>query len=134
MLVLTTLQNICQLLIHVWRQPNPATRNQTRDHLISAKLYNQMPYQLRYNRLDMNYRTCCLMRKSIGIYHAQKPVTLLCVSSLRGHGNLEKKAVTLLCVSSLRGHGNLARRIKLTRVTKENLRLKDLEVKGGILC
>ena len=47
---------------------------------------------------------------------------------LRGHGNLEKKAVTLLCVSSLRGHGNLARRIKLTRVTKENLRLKILEV------
>ena len=50
---------------------------------------------------------------------------------LRGHGNLEKKAVTLLCVSSLRGHGNLARRIKLTRVTKENLRLKILEVKGA---
>ena len=36
MLVLTTLQNICQLLIHVWRQANPATRNRTRDHLISA--------------------------------------------------------------------------------------------------
>ena len=36
MLVLNTLQNICQLLIHVWRQANPATRNQTRDHLISA--------------------------------------------------------------------------------------------------
>ena len=34
-------------------------------------------------------------------------------------------------VSSLRGHGNLARRIKLTRVTKENLRLKILEVKGA---
>ena len=61
----------------------------------------------------------------------KKPVTLLCVSSLRGHGNLEKKAVTLLCVSSLRGHGNLARRTKLTRVTKENLRLKILEVKGA---
>ena len=53
------------------------------------------------------------------------------MSSLRGHGNLEKKAVTLLCVSSLRGHGNLARRIKLTQVTKENLRLKTLEVKGA---
>ena len=53
------------------------------------------------------------------------------MSSLRGRGNLEKKAVTLLCVSSLRGHGNLARRIKLTRVTKENLRLKILEVKGA---
>ena len=50
---------------------------------------------------------------------------------LVGHGNLEKKAVTLLRVSSLRGHGNLARRIKLTRVTKENLRLKILEVKGA---
>ena len=36
MLVLTTLQNICQLLINVWRQANPATRNRTRDHLISA--------------------------------------------------------------------------------------------------
>ena len=39
MLVLTTLQtlqNICQLLIHVWRQANPATRTRTRDHLISA--------------------------------------------------------------------------------------------------
>ena len=39
MLVLTTLQtlqNICQLLIHVWRQANPATWNRTRDHLISA--------------------------------------------------------------------------------------------------
>ena len=36
-----------------------------------------------------------------------------------------------MCVSSLRGHGNLARRIKLTRVTKENLRLKILEVKGA---
>ena len=36
MLVLTTLQNICQLLIHVWRQASPATRNRTRDHLISA--------------------------------------------------------------------------------------------------
>ena len=31
----------------------------------------------------------------------------------------------------LAGHGNLARRIKLTRVTKENLRLKILEVKGA---
>ena len=62
----------------------------------------------------------------------KKPVTLLCVSSLRGRGNREKKAVTLLCVSSLRGHGNLARRIKLTRVTQENLRLKKiLEVKGA---
>ena len=50
---------------------------------------------------------------------------------LAGHGNLEKKAVKLLCVSSFRGHGNLARRIKLTRVTKENLRLKILEVKGA---
>ena len=55
------------------------------------------------------------------------------MSSLRGHGNLEKKAVTLLCVSSLRGHGNLVRRIKLTRVTKENLRLKILEVKGHLV-
>ena len=36
MLVLITLQNICQLLIHVWRQANPATRDGTRDHLISA--------------------------------------------------------------------------------------------------
>ena len=36
MLVLTTLQNICQLFIHVWRQANPATRNRTRDYLISA--------------------------------------------------------------------------------------------------
>ena len=36
MLVLTTLQNICRLLIHVWRQVNPATRNRTRDRLISA--------------------------------------------------------------------------------------------------
>ena len=36
MLVLITLQNICQLLIHVWRQANPATRNRARDHLISA--------------------------------------------------------------------------------------------------
>ena len=54
-----------------------------------------------------------------------------CVCHPWGHGNLEKKAVTLLCVSSLRGHGNLARRIKLTRVTKENLQLKILEVKGA---
>ena len=44
---------------------------------------------------------------------------------------MRKKPVTLLCVSSLRGHGNLARRIKLTRVTKENLQLKILEVKGA---
>ena len=36
MLVLTTLHNICQLLIHVWRQANPATRSRTRDHLIST--------------------------------------------------------------------------------------------------
>ena len=36
MLVLITLQSICQLLIHVWRQANPATRNRTRDHLLSA--------------------------------------------------------------------------------------------------
>ena len=36
MLVLITLQNICQLLIHVWRQANPATQNRTRDNLISA--------------------------------------------------------------------------------------------------
>ena len=36
MLVLITLQNICQLLIHVWRQANPATRNRARDRVISA--------------------------------------------------------------------------------------------------
>ena len=96
-----------------------------------CKLYSQMLYQLSYSRLDTNHRI-----PSTYTEHAAwranllaSTVTLLCVSSLRGHGNLEKKAVTLLCVSSLRGHGNLARRIKLTRVTKENLRLKILEVK-----
>ena len=36
MLVLTTLHNICQLLIHVWRQAKLAARNRTRDYLISA--------------------------------------------------------------------------------------------------
>ena len=36
MLVLITLQNICQLLIHAWRQASPATQNRTRDSLISA--------------------------------------------------------------------------------------------------
>ena len=60
-----------------------------------------------------------------------KSLSHFCVCHPWGHGNLEKKAVTLLCVSSLRGHGNLARRIKLTRVTKENLQLKILEVKGA---
>ena len=30
---------------------NPATRNRTRDHLISATLYSQMLYQLSYSRL-----------------------------------------------------------------------------------
>ena len=57
MLVLTTLQNICQLLIHVWRQPNPATRNQTREGPADlCKLYSQMLYQLSYSRLDTYYR------------------------------------------------------------------------------
>ena len=103
-----------------------------------CKLYSQMLYQLSYSRLDTNHRipqhTLNMLPDAQIYWHLptrKKPVTLLCVSSLRGHGNLEKKAVTLLCVSSLRGHGNLARRIKLTRVTKENLRLKILEVKGA---
>ena len=32
---------------------NPATRNRTRDHLISATIYSQMLYQLSYSRLDI---------------------------------------------------------------------------------
>ena len=51
MLVLTTLQNICQLLIHVWRQANPAGPSDL------CKLYSQMLYQLSYSRLDTNHRT-----------------------------------------------------------------------------
>ena len=31
---------------------NPVTRNRTRDHLITAKLYSQMLYQLSYDRLE----------------------------------------------------------------------------------
>lgn len=31
---------------------SPATRNRTRDHLIAAKFYSQMLYQLSYSRLD----------------------------------------------------------------------------------
>ena len=103
-----------------------------------CKLYSQMLYQLSYSRLDTNHRIpsrytehAAWRANLLASTTRKKPVTLLCVSSLRSHGNLEKKAVTLLCVSSLRGHGNLARRIKLTRVTKENLRLKILEVKGA---
>ena len=30
---------------------NPATRNRTRDHLITARVYSQMLYQLSYSRL-----------------------------------------------------------------------------------
>ena len=42
------------------------------------------------------------------------------------------KSLSHFCVCHpLRGHGNLARRIKLTRVTKENLQLKILEAKGA---
>lgn len=29
---------------------NPATRNRTRDHLITAEIYSQMLYQLSYSR------------------------------------------------------------------------------------
>ena len=50
MLVLTTLQNICQLLIHVWRQANPATRDRIRDPSNLCKPYSQMLYQLSYSR------------------------------------------------------------------------------------
>ena len=52
MLVLTTLQNICQLLIHVWRQANPATRGPSD----LSSLYSQMLYQLSYSRLDTTHR------------------------------------------------------------------------------
>ena len=37
--------------IKVLHVKNPATRNRTRDHLISATLYSQMLYQLSYSRL-----------------------------------------------------------------------------------
>ena len=79
-----------------------------------CKLYSQMPYQLSYSRLDTLSHFCVC-----------RPCGAM--------ENLEKKTVTLLCVSSLRGHGNLARRIKLTQVTKENLRLKILEVRGHLV-
>ena len=84
-----------------------------------CKLYSQMLYQLSYSRLDPNHRI-----PSSYTEHAARRGNLLASTT-------RKKPVTLLCVSSLRGHGNLARRIKLTRVTKENLRLKILEVKGA---
>ena len=35
------------------RRKNPFTRNRTRDHLISAKVYSQMLYQLSYERCGM---------------------------------------------------------------------------------
>ena len=38
---------------------SPATRNQTRDHLIAAANYSQMLYQLSYSRLDLAFR--CFM-------------------------------------------------------------------------
>ena len=34
-------------------QKNPATRNPTRDHLMSATIYSQMLYQLSYSRLAL---------------------------------------------------------------------------------
>ena len=37
--------------VKVLHVKNPATRNRTRDHLISATLYSQMLYQLSYSRL-----------------------------------------------------------------------------------
>ena len=43
-------------MAHGWRglkpNPNPATRNRTRDHLIPARIYSQMLYQLSYSRRD----------------------------------------------------------------------------------
>ena len=37
--------------VKVLHDKSPATRNRTRDHLISATLYSQMLYQLSYSRL-----------------------------------------------------------------------------------
>ena len=44
------------------RRKNPFTRNRTRDHLISAKVYSQMLYQLSYERcywLLFRLQRCC---------------------------------------------------------------------------
>ena len=43
-----SIAKFCRGAVHV---KNPATRNRTRDHLISATLYSQMLYQLSYSRL-----------------------------------------------------------------------------------
>ena len=40
---------------------NPVTRNRTRDHLISARFYSQMLYQLSYDRSDSNFETLVLL-------------------------------------------------------------------------
>ena len=56
MLVLTTLQNICQLLIHVWRQAKSGHPESNQGPSDLCKLYSQMLYQLSYSRLDTNHR------------------------------------------------------------------------------
>ena len=55
MLVLITLQNICQLLIHVWRQAKIRSPESNQGPSDLCKLYSQMLYQLSYSRLDTNH-------------------------------------------------------------------------------
>ena len=89
LLVPKTHQNICQLLIHAWRQANPATRNRTRDHLISAN----------------STARCSTKWIFAGLTPAIEPLlkTLNKSPGAQPYWHTHKKHVPLLCVSSAAG-------------------------------
>ena len=97
-----------------------------------------MLYQLSYSRLDTNIEspqhTLNMLPDAQVYWHLPRAKSLshFCACHPCGAMEILRRRLSHFCACHpLRGHGNLARRIKLTRVTKENLRLKILEVKGA---
>ena len=86
MLVLTTLQNICQLLIHVWRQAS----NQGPSDL--CKLYSQSSTNRAIAGLtptiESPQHTLNMLPDAQIYWHLPRAKSHTSVSSLRGHGNL----------------------------------------------
>ena len=104
-----------------------------------CKLYSQMLYQLSYiagltPTIASPQGTLNMLPDAEIYWHlpCAKSRSHFCVCHPCGAMEILRRRLSHLCACHpLRGHGNLARRIKLTRVTKENLQLKILEVKGA---
>ena len=76
-----------QSSVEVLHVKNPATRNRTRDHLITARIYSQMLYQLSYSRLERRNTDIDAQVRERSHQSAASPMIIRSCGSCCTHGS-----------------------------------------------